>query len=182
MKVLRTLKHLINFFFFAYIIAACLWVIPPLYGAGESDFITVLNSMMSSEAGGLINRAEGPEYWFFLIWFLANIGLFFTIIFYLRKFVLNSVVGDTFDKSTRKYLRRAGVVSVIYSLLSLLLSLSGRLQFFWSGGADFVSLFTFDFLGLGSPYFTTLMGLFFIYLSKVLELSESIQQENLLTI
>lgn len=103
------------------------------------------------------------------------------ILFYLRRFVMNSVGGNSLDKSTRKYLKLAGVFCLIYGVLEIH-DFSGIISFYMHGAELNSSMITSGFLDFGALCFTFLIGLFFIYLSKVLELSEVIKQENQLTI
>ncbi len=181
MKVLLTLKHLINFFFFLFLVLAVLWMIPPLYGALGHDFIAVIKEILTNGAG-TIERAEGAYYWYLLIWFSFHIIMFFMIIYYLRRFVLESIVQGAFDRGTRKYLRLAGILFVIYGVVRIPSNLIAPLFFYWSGGENYLSFITMDLMGFDSPLFMTLIGLFFIYIAKTLELSEMLQEENRLTI
>ncbi len=182
MDVLTVLKHAINAFFFVYLIIACLWMIPPINGTPGLDFINVINNTVTNGSGGPVEEIEGAFYWYQLIWFTFHIIMFLLILFFFRKFVLHSVVGESFDKSTRKYLRYAGICCIIYGAIRVCTDVIGPLAYYWRGAQDYLVMLSMDFVGFGSPFFTLIIGLFFMYLSKVLALSEMIHHENELTI
>lgn len=103
------------------------------------------------------------------------------ILFFLRKFVHNSDMGAPFDRSTRKNLKLSGIFCLIYGLIRIP-ELTGILTFYRVTGEVPLSNIWSGLLDIGSFFYIILIGLFFIYLSKVLETSDAIRQENKLTI
>lgn len=166
MKVLTLLKHLINFLFFAFLGSACLLYIGPFVSPSFADY----------------NSRE--IFWLLTVFPLVHLIIIFMILFFLRKFVLHATVGTPLDASSRKYLKLSGIFCLIYGLLRVP-QFFALITFYRVVGFDDVnsiSQLTGFFVDLGSLFYSLLIGLFFIYLSKVLESSYLIKQENQLTI
>lgn len=163
MKILTVLKYLINFIFITYLVSACLWLGWPFYD----------NSYAQYDNGGILSA--------FIIVPLIHMMIIFMILFYLRKFVHNAEVGTPLEKSTRKHLKLSGIFCLIYGFLRIP-EVAGIIAFYKATGEFNPSLINYSILDFGSLFFTFFIGLFFIYLSKVLEYSDTIRQENILTI
>lgn len=166
MKVLTVLKYLINFVFISFLVCACLILITPFYDPSLTEFFTA------------------DTMWMYLFFPIIHLTAIFMILFYLRKFVHHSTVGTPLDESSRKYLKRAGIFCLIFGFLKMP-QLFGLITFYSAVGIDgWNDAFsaTSNFLQFGSLFYSMLIGLFFIYLSKVLESSYLIKQENQLTI
>jgi len=181
MNILTTLKRLINVFYLVFIIIACLSMVAPFYGATGASFIQVTKEVLSMH-GTDMYISTGFEYWVNLFWNVFHLGMFFMILFYLRKFVIQSVVGESFDKSTRKYLNLAGTIAFVYGSIRLISNILSPFFFESMNVELYAMILSLDFLGFGSPFFISLIGLVFIYLSQVLELSDIINEESRLTI
>jgi|GEM_PF-4699493 len=119
--------------------------------------------------------------WYAIIFISIHLIVIFMILFNLRKFVINSVSGNALDKSTRKYLKLAGIFSLIYGGMPIF-NLFGIISYFKSAGGVSVTLVTDAFFEVGKLCFLFVVGLFFLYLSNVLQQSEELKQENQLTI
>lgn len=162
MKVLMILKKLINFTYFSFVPLAIFYLIFPLY---SSSIIYESRSM----------------FWLNIILPTVYLSVIFMIIFFLRKFVLNSFVNKPFDESARKYLKLSGIFCVVYGSLSLP-QIFGYIVYYSTVGVDHVNSMVYNFLNFGTFHYSILIGLFFIYMSKILEVSDLMEQENQLTI
>ncbi len=163
MKILVVLKHLMNFIFLAFILSSVFMLSRPFF---DNSMGEVSNTQF------IIGQLVLP---------LVHVGFIFMILFYLRKFVIQSFKGDTLQKSTTKHLKLAGIFCIVYGVIRLP-QIFGIIQFYSIVGMENPFLLFEDFLNLGSLYYTILIGLFFIYLSKIMDQSNLIKQENQLTI
>ena len=163
MKVLQILKYLVNFSLVVFLVTA---------------FFSVLHPFTDSFYTGV----EMEKYlWVQVTYIAVHLGVIFMILYYLRRFIVNSANGKSLDKLTRKYLRMAGIFCLLYGIIKIP-QLSAFLSFYFNYTSSDSSILSAGFMEVGSLCFTFLIGLFFIYLSKVLELSDMIEKENRLTI
>ena len=163
MKTLKSLKHLINFSFLIFIASVFFVFIQPFFDTSYTQI------------------DKESFFWITLFFVAFHMGIIFMILFYLRKFIINSIGGNPLDKSTRNCLKIAGIFCLIYGAIRIY-EVSGIFAFYRYGGEINSSLITDGILHFGSLCFTWIVGLFFIYLSIVLEESEVLKQENQLTI
>ena len=162
MDVLKTLKYLVNFIFIAFIISAVIMLASPYYDQSYVDY-------SSSNVLGM------------LIFSIVHLIPIFLILFYLRKFVLGSDIGTPFDKATRNNLKLSGIFCLISGMIKA--SEVAGVFAYYSYTKDYnASLITNNFFDFDSVFYMTFFGLFFIYLSKVLETSDLMREENKLTI
>jgi len=163
MTLLTVLKHLINFVYFAFIIMAILLITMPF----------IDNSYL--------NYSSSERYWLLVGFPAVHLILMFAILFYLRKFVLKSASGTPLDYSARKYLKPAGVLCLIFGLLKAP-AIAAIIEFMRvTGEFNTITIFH-SFSSFDSVFYLILIGVFLLYLSKVLESSDIIRQENKLTI
>lgn len=174
MKVLKTLHLIIDLFFLLILLNVILYsivIIPDL-----------INPNINFEF--FINKYEslGKKAVYILGLFLrvANFVLFFIALFNIRMIVSRFMYGFNYDLKTRKYFKVAGWSTLIYGLIKFFL------EDYWDSflGEKGFSILSFnrEFHGFGSYLFIIILGLFFIYIAKVLEKSDELQKENELTI
>ncbi len=163
MKLLSVLKHLMNFVFLAFILSSIFMLVRPFY---------------DSDSGGVSNTQfiYGQ-----VILPIIHVAILFMILFYLRKFVLRSFKGNDLEKPTIQSLKMAGIFCIIYGVIRIP-QILGIIHFYSVVGMEDPSLLLDDFLNMGSLYYSILIGLFFIYLSRIMDQSFMIKQENQLTI
>lgn len=163
MKILSALKHLTNFIFIAYIISAILILILPFINPS-------------------IQISTGPDkYLVYLAMPLLYLLIIFGILFFLRKFVVTSFRKEPIDESARKNLKFSGLFCILYGVISIP-KIFALIQFYRISETTNISFMLSHIFDFGSIFYMILIGLFFIYLSKVLETSDIINQENKLTI
>jgi len=163
MKILSVLKYLINFIFLTFLIAAITVMIIPFYHQSYSDY------------------SSTEVFWMLIIYPIVHLLVTFLILYYLRKFVYYSFDGAPMDESSRKYLKLSGIFCVISGIIKIP-QFTGLITFYNISGELKTSMIASQFLDFDSLFFIILVGLFFIYLSKVLDKSDELRQENKLTI
>ena len=162
MKVITILKYLVNFIFIAFLLTSALVLSNPFWDSSFAEVSTV-------------------EVVWKLVFSLIHLSVIFMILFYLRKFVQGSDMGTPFDQATRKYLRLSGIFCLVYSMIKVF-DIAGLITYFRVIGDYDLRLVSESFLDFGSFFYLLFFGVFFIYLSKVLETSDLIREENKLTI
>ncbi len=160
MKLLTVLRYSINFLFFSFILTELLIHFLAIYkGQYSSDFYS----------------------WRSIMYILIHEIIILMVLYYLRKFVINADRGTPLDKSTRKYLKLSGIFCVIYGFLECY-NLTGFFEFYRVIGEYNDPFFVQSIWAFSSIIFAIFIGLFLIYLSKVLASSDELRQENILTI
>ena len=160
MKLLTVLRYSINFIFFSFILTELLVHVLSIYNG---------------------QYASDDYFWWSIIFILIHEIIILMVLYYLRKFVINADKGTPLDKSTRKYLMLSGIFCLLYGFLDCY-KLTGVFEFYSTTGEYDSPFFVESIWAIGSLFFTIFIGLFFIYLSKVLASSDEIRQENKLTI
>jgi len=163
MKILTVLKGLINFIFLAFLIAALTVILIPFYHQSYSDY-------SSSEVFSMLILVP-----------VFHLTVTFLILYYLRKFVYHSLENTPLDELSRKYLKLSGIFCVISGIIKIP-QLTGLITFYNVTGELKTSMIASQFLDFDSLFFIILIGIFFIYLSMVLDKSDELRQENKLTI
>ncbi|NJC27940.1 DUF2975 domain-containing protein [Neolewinella antarctica] len=161
MKLLTTVKYSINFLFFSFILTG------------------LLNHVLFYN--GLPESTSTTYFWWLHIYIISAEVTVLLALYYLREFVLSSIRGTPLDESTRKCLKLSGIFCLVYGLLdcSTLLGIFD----YYRANSEFNNHFVGTiFRTCSSLFFTFFIGIFFIYLSKILESSDEIRQENKLTI
>lgn len=161
MKTLTILKYAINFVFFSYII---------------TSGITLFQMAMQD-----IDNIGNPAFWYAMIFIMAFHVVIFLLLYYLRNFVLCSINETPLNHRSRKHLRKAGLFCFIFAFLNLY-EVFATVELFYQQINSKFDVFLMSYMSSGSFFFLVLVGLFFIYLSKVLEKSDEIRTENSLTI
>ena len=175
MNYLKTLQYLINFFFFGFFFAVFAVIFIHIFTPAGSFYDLLLDLSKTGFADNLLesDRLNYLTLTINLIRFL----LFTLILIFFRKAVMKFVVGKVFDEVTRKNLKYMGIFTVLLGCLKMFAKV--WVPYFLDKG---ITIFSLNFTGFGSTYFIIALGLFFIYMSKVLEESAILQQENELTI
>lgn len=175
MKSLKTLQWLINFFFFGFCLAILLALLLFVFLPGGS-----LNQLLIELSKTGLEDSAKTIFQINYITLLLNvlrIILFGVVLYFLRKVVMNFAVGRVFDIATRNSLKYMGLYIVLLGVLKMTMQI--LIPYYLGHG---LTLFSLDFAGVGSTYFIIAIGLLFSYMSKVLEQSALVQQENELTI
>ena len=166
MKALSILKHLINFIFIVFILSSCLTFLEP--------FLQPSFSLSDYEGIGGI--------WLLFVLPSVYLLIIFFILFNLWKFIHNSVIDKSLGRSSRKYLKRSGIFSIIYGIILKLPQVLSMMQLQWGEGFQTGRMNAGLLLDLLDILLLVFFGLFLIYMAKILELSNKLKQENELTI
>lgn len=175
MFYLKCLHGIINFLYFGFFIALFLFSLVIIFTPGGSIHELLYEfSLMGYEDHTILSKDIN----FFTLF--INIGrllLFISILYFFRKIVSCFRIGNAFNNPTRNYFKYMGFATIALGLLKMFIGI--YIPYYFGLGIAFGSL---NFTELESTYFIIALGLLFIYIAKVLELSAMHEEENRLTI